>query len=142
MITWNPNEQTDQENLTWSYLRAVEWQAWPSFVLQPIVPVSFIFLPWYLVVGVVIVLCWLWAIIRHRFVSPAIAELGVLFVFLKWLTIPVAVIYLFYSGHYVPAAVSLVWTYIAGLIGYVPGAKTGIIQNKFMESFGYKGTEI
>jgi len=122
----------------WCYLRAIEWQAWPAFLSQPIVPLIFIFVPWYYVVLAVIILSWLWAGVRHNFVSPPLAELAVLFVKLKWLTIPVAVIYLAYTGHYVLAVVSLFWTYVASIIGFVPGALTGKIQKMFMACFGYE----
>lgn len=138
MLIWKPEEQTDQENLTWCYLRAVEWQSWPAFLSQPIVPILFIFVPWYYVLLAVIVLSWLWAVVRHKFVNPSLAELGVFFVKLKWITIPVAVFYLAYTEHYVLAIVSLLWTYLASIIGFVPRAYTGAIQKMFMASFGYE----
>lgn len=138
MLTWNPAQQTDQENLTWCYIRAIEWKAWPAFLSQPVVPIFFIFIPWYYVLLTLIVLSWLWATVRHKFVNPAFAELAVFFVKLKWATIPISVIYLAYTGHYILAIVSLFWTYLAGIVGFVPGGLTGRIQKMFMASFGYE----
>lgn len=99
------------------------------------------FIPWYYALLALIILSWLWATVRHNFVSPALAELAVFFVKLKWITIPVAVIYLAYSGHYVLAIVSLLWTYLAGIVGFVPGGLTGRIQKMFMACFGYEPHE-
>jgi len=98
MLTWNPALQTDQENLTWCYIRAIEWKAWPAFVSQPVIPILFIFFQWYYVLLALIIVSWLWAFVRHRFVSPPLAELAVFFVKVKWITIPIAVIYLHTVG--------------------------------------------
>ncbi|HQG93116.1 MAG TPA: hypothetical protein PLN27_15780 [Acidobacteriota bacterium] len=141
MFTWKPELHSDQENLRWCYLRAIEWKALPAFVSQPIIPILFIFFPWYLVLGGLLILSWLWAAIRNKFVSPSIAEYGVFFVKLKWITIPAAVIYLAYSAHYVLAGVSLFWTYLAVIFGFVPGGKTGVIQERFMKSLGYESAQ-
>lgn len=46
MSLWNPAEHSDQENLTWCYLRAIEWCAWPAFVSHPFIPILFLFVPW------------------------------------------------------------------------------------------------
>lgn len=37
-MLWNPHENSDQENLRWCWLRAVEWGKWPLFVSQPLLP--------------------------------------------------------------------------------------------------------
>jgi hypothetical protein len=138
MFSWHPALQTDQDNLMWCYLRAVEWKSWPAFVSQPIVPILFIFFPWYIILLSIVLLSWLWAAIRHNFVSPSLAELGLFFVKLKWITIPVAAIYLAYTGHYVLAIISLFWTFLAAIVGFVPGGLTGKIQKMFMACFGYE----
>ena len=43
---WNPGQHSDDDNLRWSWLRAVEWGRWPVFLSQPIGPVLLIWLPW------------------------------------------------------------------------------------------------
>jgi hypothetical protein len=136
---WNPFESTERENLQWTMLRALEWEAFPAFISQPVVPVLFIFIPWYYAVGGVIVLSWIWAALRHVFVSILLSELGFFFVKLKWLTIPFGTAYLFYTGHYVLAVVSLLWTVLASLVGFtVPGGKTGVIQDMFLRALGFQ----
>lgn len=142
MITWNAAAQTDQENLAWSFLRALEWEAFPAFVSQPVVPILFIFEPWYLVIGAVFLLMVIWLPFRNSFVVPIVSELAVFFVKLKWISVPVAAIYLFYSGHYILAIASLLWTLIAAGLGFIlPGGRTNVIQKRLMNALGYENRE-
>lgn len=60
---------TEEETRRWLLLRAIEWNNWPSFVSQPILPVVLIFYPWYYALGGVFVMDLIWATIRYRFVS-------------------------------------------------------------------------
>jgi hypothetical protein len=139
MSLYNPSEYSDQENLTWCYLRAIEWCAWPVFVSQPIIPVLFLFLPWRIVVLSLVAINVLWALfIRHNLVIPPVATLAVFFVKLYWITIPVAVILLVLRGNYVLAGASLLWPWLAGIVGYVPGRLVGKTQKLFMASLGYE----
>lgn len=137
-MLWNPAEHSDQENLTWSYLRAIEWNAWPVFVSQPIIPILFLFWPWLIVIVSLVILNLIWAfLVRHNFVVPHLAYFAPLFVQLKWVTVPVAVVILMIRGNYILAAVSLFWPLLAGIVGYVPGSLVGKTQKMFMASLGY-----
>jgi hypothetical protein len=77
-------------------------------------------------------------LIRHNIVIPDVATLAVYFVKLKWITIPVVVVLLAMRGSYVLAVVSLVWSWLAGLVGYVPGRLVGKTQKLFMACLGYE----
>lgn len=63
-MRWNEYEHTDEENLKWSWLRAVEWGAFPIFVTQPIIPFLIFFFDWKIIIGVIIICNWLWNFIR------------------------------------------------------------------------------
>lgn len=138
MPIWNPFEHTDQENLRWAWLRAIEWGVWPRFVAQPIVPVLLIFFPWQWVVGSVIVLTWVWVLIRYKFVSADLATLGATFVRLKWLTCPASCIYLWIMGQKQTAVLALLWPLVTLLLTIVgPSVMVGTLQNEFMRQVGY-----
>lgn len=142
---WNPHENTDDENLRWCYIRALEWASWPTFISQPIAPVAILFFPWWSVAIATVVATALWMLfIRHRFVSPAAAYWGALFVRLKWITCPVAAFFLWSRGSKVAAVVALLWPLVIlvmpwplMLFGLGPG-RVGDIQTMFMRHLGYE----
>ena len=139
MILWNPAEHTDQENLIWCRLRAIEWNAWPVFMSQPIVPLLFLIWPWWVIVVDLIVINVFWGLfIRYKTVIPALAEFGVYFVKLKWLSVPFTVVFLIMRGQYYLAAVTLFWPWLAGIVGGVPGGLVGKTQKMFMTCLGYR----
>ena len=118
---WNPGQHSDDDNLRWSWLRAVEWGRWPVFLSQPIAPVLLIWLPWQQVALLVIGANLLWAtFIRYRFVSTQLAFIGVTFVLLRWLFWPGATIYLFYVARDPERWVALAWPVVIFIIGSVP----------------------
>jgi len=61
MMLWNPLQNSDDENLKWCLLRAIEWNDWPLFLSQPVAPLIFVVLPWPVVVISVLALNYLWA---------------------------------------------------------------------------------
>ncbi len=137
-MAWNQG-YSDQENLQWSMLRAIEWGIWPAFLSQPVVPVLLIFFEWWEVIGVFIILTILWSFVRYRYVNVAMARFGVFFVLLKWITVPVAVIYLLIQQNYISAVVALLWPiFLAPYLGiFIGGTKIGKIQEMFMAQLGY-----
>jgi TPR repeat protein len=120
-------------------LRAIEWGIWPAFFSQPIVPVLLIFFEWWEVIGVFIIFTILWSFVRYRYVNIAMARFGVFFVLLKWITVPVAVIYLLIQQNYISAVVALLWPiFLAPYLGiFIGGTKIGKIQEMFKAQLGY-----
>ena len=128
---WN-----DDEIKRWLWLRAVEWNALPAFVSQPLVPVLFIFFPWYWVLGTVVMLGVLWCPIRYLFVNVAAATFACLIVaWLKWPAAVGSAIYLFLHHQPVPAVIALLWPLLGGFVG-IPG-KVGIIELAFAKKIGF-----
>ena len=76
--------ESDEYKDTWCLLRAVEWGYWPLFVAQPIAPIALIYIPAEWVAACLVALTWLWAGVRYRFVSPQLANFGMLVADLKW----------------------------------------------------------
>jgi hypothetical protein len=139
---WNPNEHTEDENLQWTWLRAVEWGAWPIFISQPIAPVVLLTFPWWSVIMVTTAANVVWGLfIRYRVVIPTLAFWGAVFVRLKWLACPIAAYLLWRRGDGGQAAVALLWPL---LMAIVPRSlpKVRLIQNMFMQSLGLEPAEI
>jgi len=138
-VSWIPAEHSDQENLTWAWLRAVEWGRWPIFLSQPIAPLLLLFFSWPAVVIGTILLNLLWAgFVRYRVVNVKAAYYGVIMVRLKWLICPIVAIYLYSGGQLVGAALALLWPLLIFVIGAVPTTQIGKIQNMFMSQLGYE----
>ena len=134
---WNPAEHSDQENLRWSYLRAVEWGRWPIFVSQIYAPILLLFLPWLAVVIAVVLSNIFWAIfVRYHHVSVGAASTGAVLTRLKWIICPITAICLLVLGNVANALVALLWPLVIFIIGIVPTVQVGRIQKMFMAQLG------
>ncbi len=135
---WNPSEHNDQDNLRWCWLRAVEWGRWPVFISQAFAPVALLFINWPTLITTVVMSNFLWAFfVRYKFVSVYFASLGAWLVKLKWISSPVMGYYFYLHHQLFPAAIALFWPILIFIIGAVPTAQIGIIQNMFMKELGY-----
>ena len=137
-LNWNSHEHSDEDNLRWSLLRAMEWGIWPAFLSGPIAPLLFPFFSWWKVIGIIVLLTIVWSVIRYHYVNTGMARLGTYFVLLKWVSCPLAAIYLIIHRNYILAALSLVWPGLAAFLGvFVGGAQIGKLQKAFMNKLGY-----
>jgi hypothetical protein len=136
---WNPAEHSNEENLRWTYLRAIEWGRWPIFVSQIYAPILLLFLPWRAVVIAVVLSNILWAIfIRYHYVSVGAASTGAVLTRLKGVLCPITAIYLFVSGNIANSLFALFWPVVIFVIGVVPTVQVGKIQKMFMAQLGYE----
>jgi hypothetical protein len=129
----------DEEIRRWLWLRAIEWGAFPAFVSQPIVPVLFVFVPWYVVVLGVVALGIVWRFVRYSFVSVRVAALAVVPVaWLKWPAALCSCVWLFVHRQPIAGVLALLWPLVGGLVGAASGpAKVGIIELAFAKKIGY-----
>jgi hypothetical protein len=138
---------TNAEVERWLSLRAVEWNAWPTFVSQPLVPVLLAFLPVWPVLGGVLVADFLWRVVRYSFVSPTLAKVGALSTaFLKWPCALGSAIYLFAHQRYVLGVVAALWPLVASFVNFPVAIVTarlgfpsqiGRIERSLAEGIGY-----
>ncbi len=127
---------TDAEIQRWLLLRAIEWNVFPAFVSQPLVPIIFLFFSWYWVIAAVVILNILWSGIRYSYVNITVARMACLFVaFAKWPFAIGSAIYLFINRQFVPGFIALFWPLLAGLIP--PSGKIGVIELAFAKKIGY-----
>ena len=84
LIVHNPLLYTDEENLKWCWLRAIEWGQWPLFSAQLIAPVLLLFFQWWQIAVTVVILTWAWTLIRYKYVNIILAGLGPFIIILKW----------------------------------------------------------
>lgn len=140
-MTWNPVEHTDDDNLRWCWLRAIEWGRWPMFLSQPVAPLLLVWLSWDQVIFSAIIANLFWAgFVRYQFVSVAAASAGPIVVRLRWLTWPLATTYLYWEGRRPECCVSLAWPILVLIIGAFPTTRIGRIQVRFMRELGYEPT--
>jgi len=133
-MLWKIAEHTQEENQQWCWLRAVEWTDWPLFVSQPFVPPLLFFVAPQTILVSLVVVGWVWALIRYRTVHADLASIGcTIVVFLKW---PSALLCggLFLAwGEYGLAALSAFWPGVAiGLGVLLPTGLVGVGEIKFM----------
>ena len=127
---------TNAEIERWLLLRAIEWNAFPAFVSQPLVPIMFPLFSWYWVIATVIALSILWSTIRYSYVNITVATVACHFVVLaKWPFTIGSAIYLFIHRQFVPALIALVWPFLAGSFT-IPG-KIGVIELAFAKKIRY-----
>jgi hypothetical protein len=153
---WNPSQHSNDDNVRWSWLRAVEWIEWPLFVSQPVVPVLLYFYRWPVVLGGVVVIAFLWrAVIVPFWVAPSLADVGVLFVKLKFITAPLMAYLLWQRGETLIAVVALLWPLIgsfaqwvmilpSALLSLTPLGKAsqiGPVQARFLLAIGFQPTK-
>ncbi len=142
MLGWNPHKHSDDENVRWSWMRAVEWISWPAFVSQPIMPVLFWLYPtqWggLLLVLVAFNFLWQYGISAER-VSVPLASLGCLFVRLKWIACPVAAYFLWSSDFPYQAFAALLWPVAVYAFASIRIVRIdiGAVQDRFMLRLGY-----
>lgn len=138
-MLWNPASNTDEDNLKWCWLRAVEWGNWPTFISQPIVPVALLFYDWKYVVGTALAANVLWAIfIRYNVVMPQVSAIGLWLVKLKWIACPVAAYLLWQRGEHGTATLALLWPIAIFIPGGMIPVQIGKIQGLLMQCMGYR----
>lgn len=140
-MTWNPAEHSDQENLQWCWLRAIEWSHWPLFLSLPIAPPLLLILSPWAVLAVLLVLDIAWSAVRYRFISVRLASAAVLFALLRWVSSPVAAILLFTHGRWATALLALFWPFIVPVAGLVTHPPVGRLQVEFMRRLGYEPSD-
>ena len=120
----------------WVWLRAAEWMNFPSFVSQPVVPVLLVFIPWLYVLAGVLLLDFIWVLLRYRYIHLRLAVYAAQFViFTKWPAAIGSAAFLFL--HHSPIAGVLAIAWPVGLSGVVvvPG-KIGRIESLFAQEIG------
>lgn len=127
-------------NRTW--LRAVEWQAWPSFLSQPIVPVLYLFYPWYRVLLALAIANLLWLPVRAPLANHRVAFWGCLFVRLKWITTPIVAVFFLSERRWGMAVLTALTTYVVVLPGFFAAGRTGLFQRLFMQQLGYQYDDV
>lgn len=133
---WDPVLHSEEENVCWCRLRAVEWGRWPIFLSQSVAPIVLAFLSVPVVILSFVGLNLLWALVRYRFVSRRLAELGVFIVLPKMLICAGMAVYLYLHHDILKAAFALVWPALIFIIGIFPTVQIGVLQGKFMEALG------
>lgn len=124
---------TEEEVTRLSWLRAVEWLAWPGFISQPIIPILYLFWPWYSVIAGVFLSNLAWLFVRYRFVSYRLATLGCLFVRLKWPVMIACSFYFVWHHEYWKTFLTVATPLIVMLLCGLFGGQIGTAQRLFLK---------
>lgn len=132
-----PNFYGYSENEIRQYLmaRAIEWNTWPGFLSQPIFPILLIFFKWWLIILSLILLSMVWSLVKYRFVNVRMAEFGIFFAKLKWLSMPACAVYFISAGRYGLAVIAVLWPIVAAGLG--AGGRIGDIELTFAKKLGF-----
>ena len=88
-MSWREDLQAmpEEYRMKYAWARAVEWQMFPAFVAQPLVPLCYLFLSWQRTLVLVVFLNFAWNLICCKaFISVSLAAYGMLWTKLKWIT--------------------------------------------------------
>jgi hypothetical protein len=150
---WKPAQHSDDENLQWALLRAIEWRHWPLFLSQPLVPVLLYFYSWPLVIGLVVIatFAW-WFIVAPQFTPSTAVDLAIYFVKLRFATSPLMAYGIWQTGRPWVAVLALLWPFVGNWLvlwllmfpqaalassARAKAAQIGVIQRRLMSRFGY-----
>jgi hypothetical protein len=133
---WNPNLNTDDENVRYSWLRAVEWDGFPGFIAQVITPFFLLFInPLFYLISIIIANI-IWSFINKYIVNMIVSELAVYIVRLRWFINILFALFFIFTGHYFAAVLTIVLSisWVAGIIGSI-GIPTpiGTMQKIFLK---------
>ncbi len=135
---WNPVQYTDEDNLYWCWLRALEWGRWPLFLSQIFVPLLLIFCPWFYVLIGIFIANLLWSFIRYKFVNIRLLNAALYLMILKWPVTIGATVVLLWQHHWLVAVLAFFWPILAILLGILTKTDIGRIQNMLMRKLGYE----
>jgi len=141
LSVWNPLYHSDEENLQWAWLRAVEWGSWPLWLSVSIGPVALLFVPLWKLVVVFGVANLAWSTVRYKFVAFRLASVGAVLGLARWITVPAAFALLLWRGHWGLAIIAAVWPSAVTLLGAVHPPQIGRIQIILIRQLGYEPTE-
>jgi hypothetical protein len=120
---WRAAQHSHSENTHWLLLLSIEWVNWPLFISQPVVPIALYFYEWQQTVLTVIFATVLWRLaIAPRFISVLLADLGPLFIQLKFLTCPIMAFLIWKQGDWTRAVLALLWPVVVLLIQLLSNA--------------------
>uniref|UniRef100_A0A7C3WMM5 Uncharacterized protein n=1 Tax=Dictyoglomus turgidum TaxID=513050 RepID=A0A7C3WMM5_9BACT len=127
--------KTAEEMESFILLRSLEWANWPLFISQFAGPILLIYIPWWQLLIGIIVLNWIWALVRYRYQSIELAMLGAFLVKFKWpISIIMAIYFLLHDLTFL-SFLSLFWPIWAHiiLVFLTPRFDLNLIQQKFSE---------
>lgn len=129
---------TNEEQVRWSWLRALEWASWPLFMSQVVAPFLILYCPSWLVILWVIAVNIAWALlISQTVVVLSLAYWGALAVRLKWIVSAISALVLFSRSRPVAGIVALLWPVIVMILVFPKPARVRSIQGTILRRLGF-----
>lgn len=139
-LSWN---LTHEQLMRACLLRAVEWELWPLFLSQSILPILYLMIPWKLASLLVCSLTVVFLLFRYRLASLLVAVIGQNIVRLtRWPALLGITCYFFWKGSVSLGALTLatvpIVTVVFWLMGLLtPSSGTVRLQRMFLVQAGY-----
>lgn len=135
---YNSYKYTDEQNIRWCWLRGNEWGVFPLYISKIIIPILMVFIDWRVLLIGIVIITWLWALIRNRFVSIILASFSGYVVILEWIVSIGMGIFFLFQKQYINCLVSTLYPLIVLLLLFiVPNTKIGVYQKMFLNKIGY-----
>ena len=129
---------TPEQVLRLAWLRAAEWLSWPAFISQPLLPILYLFWPWYYVIAGVALADVMWRFVRYKFASYTMASVGCLFVRLKWPVMLVVSIYFAVHHEYLLAVLTLCSPLVVMAMLVLAPGMIGVVQRRIVEQLMFE----
>ena len=100
------------EQLKVCHARAVEWLSFPPVFCQSLIPIAYLFVRWYFVLGALLLASLVWPLIRLPLASFRVATIGVTLAYLRWPAIVLVSCYFLYRHEWGLAVLTLCTTLI------------------------------
>ncbi len=118
----------------WCQLRALEWNNWPLFLGQVIVPLLLISIRWWLVISGLVILDLVWSLGCTQFVDLGASFWGARLVQGRWVTSLLSGGWLFIHGNPVVGILAATWPLMTLILVMAhPPSKAGTLQQMFIE---------
>jgi hypothetical protein len=129
---------TPEQTMRLAWLRAAEWLSWPAFISQPLLPILYLFWPWYYVIAWVALANVMWRSVRYRFLSYTLAAAGCLFVRLKWPVMLVFGIYFAVHHEYLLTVLTLCSPLVAMAMVVLSPGMIGVVQRRIVQQLMFE----
>lgn len=115
--------------------RATEWVCFPPVFCQSLIPIAYLFVSWYYVIGAVALASLIWPLVRKQLASFHFATFGVMLAYLRWPVIVLIASYFAYEHDWGLTILTLCTTLIVLLMTLPLMSNQADLKNQLATTF-------